>query len=49
MYTVVYKLRSTYWVVRYAGDPPTQTEDSPSSSACYEAMVWGAIITDWEN
>lgn len=47
MLTVVYKLRNTYYIVRYTGDPPRQTEDSPSSTACYEAIVWGTEITHW--
>lgn len=46
-YTVVYKLRHTYWVVRYTGDPPRQTENSPSSTACFEAVIWGREIATW--
>lgn len=48
-YTTVYLCRGQYWVVRYAGDPPYQTEDSPSCSTAYEAVVWGTPITSWED
>lgn len=47
MYTVVYYCRNQYWVVRYAGDPPRTTEDSPSSMACTEAIVWGREVAHW--
>lgn len=45
--TVVYKLRNTYWIVRYAGDPPRETEDSPSCYHCLEAIVWGREVAHW--